>query len=570
MKAEFFEQTLRFLQDAFGTSRNIAVSFYSTSELEAALVQKRLDFFISDAGFYSYARQKYQVAELVSLHVPEAYAPGKSTGSVFVVLNNRADLQSIADLRKRTAVATDRRAFGGYLVALGELQRQGYDPEKFFKDTFFLGYPAEKVIKALRNEAADVAILTTCALEDFIAAGLGKETEFRVVGAKKDTGSMTCRYSTQLYPDWVFAATPQASASLKKTVASDLLMMPPYKGYQWSVSDHYSSVEDLYRSLRVGHYEYLRTFEVVSFVKRYWPLLVAAVIFFLAIIFYNRLLAVMVDRKTRQLKAAVEETKTATLEKKEVEEELALMRRVSLVGMLTCASTREVETALTMINQNVEEITQFLKNRDSVEFDVPIARGTEARTQLHRVYTIISSIDSIGTERDGADSRLRVEVAPLLVQSVDNFKRYRNFTEIEMGGTNSTDHIRVVPFQFELVVISLLKYAVDALIDTNQMSTIRIFQFRQNRDCCIQFVFAGKLRDEMDYKDLYSVKNYTTDNQYGLGLMVCARLTENAGGSLTIEQLEDGTVRIQLLLPLDEVRPGEEGEGDAEQPRWLT
>jgi K+-sensing histidine kinase KdpD len=238
--------------------------------------------------------------------------------------------------------------------------------------------------------------------------------------------------------------------------------------------------------------------------------------------------------------------------------------------MLTCASTREVETALTMINQNVEEITQFLKNRDSVEFDVPIARGTEARTQLHRVYTIISSIDSIGTERDGADSRLRVEVAPLLVQSVDNFKRYRNFTEIEMGGTNSTDHIRVVPFQFELVVISLLKYAVDALIDTNQMSTIRIFQFRQNRDCCIQFVFAGKLRDEMDYKDLYSVKNYTSDNQYGLGLMVCARLTENAGGSLTIEQLEDGTVRIQLLLPLDEVRPGEEGEGDAEQPRWLT
>lgn len=58
--------------------------------------------------------------------------PSASEASTFVTLADRKDLDSLASLKGKTVVASRPNSFDGWLIALHEIHKLGFNPDNFF------------------------------------------------------------------------------------------------------------------------------------------------------------------------------------------------------------------------------------------------------------------------------------------------------------------------------------------------------------------------------------------------------------------------------------------------------
>ena len=98
-----------------------------TSELEDQLVRKRLDYFIGTSGFYR-KFQSFGLRSVATLFTEVAPNPRYATGSVFVVRND-SPIKKISDLKGKTALASWAKGFSSFYTPMGEIYKQGFDPE---------------------------------------------------------------------------------------------------------------------------------------------------------------------------------------------------------------------------------------------------------------------------------------------------------------------------------------------------------------------------------------------------------------------------------------------------------
>lgn len=255
-----YAETASVLKDKL-KPRNVEVSTYDLPGLEKAIAAGKLDFFISNPGFYVSSRQKLDTTALASQSNQFFGRPDRALGSVFVVPKQSSHIFSLRDLRGKSVCVVAPNAYGGLYIALGELNRRGFDPDKFFSSVHYSGYPMPKVLEELKAGRCEAAIVRTCLLEELSASGQIKENEFRVIEPRPSGSKEHCIRSTELYPGWVFAATKNTSEALRKETTKILFSLPAVQGNEWSVPRNFADLENLYKNLKVGHYEYLRNWD---------------------------------------------------------------------------------------------------------------------------------------------------------------------------------------------------------------------------------------------------------------------------------------------------------------------
>lgn len=215
--------------------KSVELSF---ENLQKAIKAGELDFFIAPSGFFAYVAESAGARHIATRHPQGAKDPSKSVGSVFVVRANDSRFNTLSDLVRVSVAATDSNSFDGWIIALGELLLQNLDPKRLFSVITYTGYGIPDVASMVLNKQVDVGILKTCDLEQFEREGTIAKGALRVLNPKNDS-LISCKVSTDLYPDVVFASLPKADSNLVKTVSVGLLTMDRTRG---GVSFDYTTI----------------------------------------------------------------------------------------------------------------------------------------------------------------------------------------------------------------------------------------------------------------------------------------------------------------------------------------
>jgi diguanylate cyclase (GGDEF)-like protein/PAS domain S-box-containing protein len=224
-------------------------------EFGAALQRKAVDFVYTNPEHYVALRGSRKLQALATVN-------GR-TGDQIVdrfggVLFSRAGspVQDLAGVRGRRVAAVGKFSLGGFLLADDTLRHAGINlGSADVAELRFIGLPHARVVEQVLAGAADVGIVRTGVLEALVQAGQLKWDDIQVL-APRPPGAFPQRVSTDLAPEWPWAALPHVAPQVVAQVRAALLALPAdgdaaiqgqHAGF--SAPANYAPVEDLMRRL---------------------------------------------------------------------------------------------------------------------------------------------------------------------------------------------------------------------------------------------------------------------------------------------------------------------------------
>lgn len=225
----------------------------------AGLVE--FDFLLTNPSSYVEVEQFYGARALATLNNKRANAAQSRFGSVIFTHVRNTDILTLNDLKDRTLMAVSEPAFGGWRVAWLEMLEQGFNPHSKLKSLEFTesGTQAEVVYSVLDGKV-DAGVVRTDQLERLEAAGKIDMRYLRILN-NKDVKDFPFFLSTQLYPEWAFAALKHVPEESVKQVADVLLAISEKsnaaqtgKYIGWITPKDYRPVKQLMQGLKVGPY----------------------------------------------------------------------------------------------------------------------------------------------------------------------------------------------------------------------------------------------------------------------------------------------------------------------------
>lgn len=284
--------------------------------LGPAVERGEVDFVITNPGLYIELEARYGVTRMLTLRNLRQGKPYTVFGSVIFTRTDRADIQTLNDLKGKSFMAVDKNAFGGFLMAWREFKDLGIDPFRHFSELQFVGLPQDPIVYAVRDGKVDAGMVRTDMLERMAADGKIRLSEFRVLNPQQVSG-FPFSLSTRLYPEWPFARARHTSDELAQNVTVALLSLTPNspaakasRSAGWTVPLDYTRVHDLYRELRVGPYENHGKMSWADAWSHYWHWVVAILSAFLAlggvVAYILRLNRVLHQSQARVLKTSGE------------------------------------------------------------------------------------------------------------------------------------------------------------------------------------------------------------------------------------------------------------------------
>lgn len=540
-----YAETASVLKDKL-KPRNVEVSTYDLPGLEKAIAAGKLDFFISNPGFYVSSRQKLDTTALASQSNQFFGRPDRALGSVFVVPKQNSHIFSLRDLRGKSVCAVAPNAYGGLYIALGELNRRGFDPDKFFSSVHYSGYPMPKVLEELKAGKCEAAIVRTCLLEELSASGQIKENEFRVIEPRPSGSKEHCIRSTELYPGWVFAATKNTSEALRKETTKILFSLPAVQGNEWSVPRNFADLDNLYKNLKVGHYEYLRNWDWKEFIRNYWSFILIVFVVMIAVFLHNLILKRQVERRTERLRQAMKEKLAEHQAAVNANRHLHDMEKINLVGMLSSMIAHELRQPLTVIRNYAEGLKEIAHSPD---YDTKILDEAlkVVDEQSIRASSIIEHMRGL---IKGKESKVRdVDLNSFVPIVIDTYKELGGKYEIKFVTSAAAPiTVQIEPTQFEIVLLNLLNNASEAITQQETRPVITVGISCENGEAAVSVRNEGFLEHKEAFDNLFAVKNSTKANGLGLGLAIAARVIERWGGQLSIHQHHKEVIAC-ILLP---------------------
>ena len=191
-------------------------------DMNTAFAEQQLDYIFTNPQHFTLLKRKRPLDTLVTLMPLAEGVPVNQFGGVIFTRAERDDINRFADVSRHHIAATFEESFGGYLMQRWELYRRGYDTKK----VTFTGMPHDRVVRAVLNNEADVGSVRTGILEAMVKEGRLDLTQIKVIEPVTPSHFPQV-HSTELYPEWPFAAMPHVSAALNKQLTIALLNIQP-------------------------------------------------------------------------------------------------------------------------------------------------------------------------------------------------------------------------------------------------------------------------------------------------------------------------------------------------------
>lgn len=240
---------------------DFVVEALEIGELEQAVASRRLDFVLTNPGHYVLLSQRSGLsAPLATLAADVGGEPLSAFAGVIFTRADDNSINTLADAAGKYIALTSQKSLGGYQMQALEFKRAGLELPDAHR-MLVTGMPQDKVVDAVLSGKADVGFVRSDLLESLIREGKLEHGQIKVINLQPMPG-LPFSASTQLYPEWPFAALPHIDESLARRVAAALFSLEENKAATRALGIHgfvvpadYSSVRDLLRELRAPPYD---------------------------------------------------------------------------------------------------------------------------------------------------------------------------------------------------------------------------------------------------------------------------------------------------------------------------
>lgn len=539
---ETFVPTIEHMQKTLKDYK-VTVVELQQNNLLANVVKERPDFLVSSAGNFVTLISKLGAQQIATVSRNHAYSPKEAVSSVFIVRNDRKDLQKISDLKGKVLSATEPHDFDGMLVGMGEIATRGFEPDTFFSKTLFSHYQYPDVATYVKVGAADVGILGTCQYEKLLTTGQIQPGEFRVLEAKNNTEA--CIRSTERYPDTVFYALDTAPIDEVKAVSLSLLSMP--KGefdFEWVPASGFLKVYDLMKSLKLGPYEHLRETTVKDFILSHQKELLLAALLLCAILVHVVRVNWLVNRRTEELKFALAVQRATERKARENRQKLDLLEKSRVISQMSSIFAHEVKQPITNLIYYASALSLLLQQLgvkdDRVEYALK-----QMNSQAKRTSDIVEHVRSYAKHKANRSEVFNlVEVIRRTINSI-------NKEEIEGVQTTANLPQEAIAvgdsFEIELAVLNVLKNALKAAKNSlNPQTSVSVTA--QKHMWKITITDNGPKISEEIFSALGRPTSTSKKDGLGVGLSIVLSIIENNGGHLTFRRIEPNGIAVDLFV----------------------
>ena len=464
-----------------------------------------------------------------------------------------SSFRSIEDLKGARASVSTESGFTGYLIPMGEIQKQGYDYETFFSEVFVTGPGgrAARSIAQLKTGAIDVAILRQCWLEEWDEAHPEDVGRFRVLpsGRHEDMGPAPCRRSTALYPAWVVATTPSTPPAISKAVLETIFAMPSTEsGHYWSVGTDFQSIDDLYRTLRLGPYAYLREWTF----RRVWDEYRLPITLFLAFLLAWFVHSVRVTRlvavRTAELTEALQREHKLKRIAADTNERLIKLQRVGIVGQISSMIAHELRQPMGALSLYTKSARRLLQ-RGVTDTGMLLGILDKLESQTARANSIIEDVRSYAKGR--AQVRTRTNLRAVICEAVSAWRATGRFAQVNVVSVADFDvWFEANALEWEIVVLNLIKNAAEAAQHVDHpLVSVELEKTAPDR-ALLKVVDNGPSIDDEQWKKLKSPLETGKAEGMGLGLSIVRGIVEAHGSRLTFKRNRTRGVTAQIDVEL--------------------
>lgn len=538
---------LQHLQDTLPAYR-FSLQYFDHNGLNQAVESGSIDFLITNPGQYVELESRYGITRLLTLDsgMQEGGASGAAFGSTVIALRSRADLQQLQDLRNQRLAVVGQEAFAGYQILWGEMARIGMDPAVDSSRLIRTGLPMEQVVQAVLDGKADAGVIRTCLLESHPQW----QQQLRVVAPMLLPG-FPCASSTRLYPNWPVASLRGTSPELAKLLTASLLGMSVAQDrMSWSVPADYQSVHELFRTLQIGPYAYLREPTLMVLAQRYWPWVAGLALLIVLWIVYTVHVEHQVRARTAALQQALDMRDALEEKAREAKEQADHMARLSVLGELSSTLAHELNQPLAAIGNYARSLLRRADQQRLTDDAVRTAAG-EMATQADRAADIVTRIRSFSRKRSAQSGP--VSPVRLAQDAIALFRGMMVHPPTVLVDSRLPDEVLVDAdaLQIQQVLLNLLKNGWDAtreLESGHQTLQLSVDGDAQNVRLSVQD--DGEPVSAVALESLFQPFYTTKPDGLGLGLAICRTIAEAHGGRLDARAGDAGRgLKFTLSLP---------------------
>lgn len=547
---------MAYLQEKIPELR-IEPHYYTTQELTRAIERREVEFFLGSSGFYvsMIPKSVRDVATLISPNFPD---PNQVVAGAIFVRADRRDLTDIASLEGKTAVSTHPLNFMTYQINLGEIAKAGYDPDRFFHETLFTNNRPVEVMRAVLEGRADVGFLRACMVEGISARNPEFQGKFRFINRRLGPREerLGCRYSTDAYPGWTMAVVPHTPPAITHRVALALLSMKPEEtpaGYSWSLATNFEDINNLFRTLRIGPYEYLRHWTVKRIFEQFWPALLFLLGVFLTWVLHWWRVEKLVVRRTRELEAALVRERETEENARRLTGRLEALQRTRTVEQLSSIFAHDLGQPLSAMRyalRGLETLLRRAKTGDAREGDDErIAECLKTlRAQLGRSADMIERVRSYAKRRDGRENPVDLKtVAEEVARELGQSKSSRTAVTLDLPAEETV--VEGNNLELFLLLLNLLKNAQRATEEAGATTPVRVRLFRTAEKIRLTVENDGRLLSEEEVARLGTPFSTTSEDGLGLGLVIVQSIAEAHRAKLLYRARETGGLSVSLDFP---------------------
>lgn len=546
-------KTVELLARTFGENNFEARVMRETRSASKADVA---DLVLGSAGTYrkSVRVGARDLATLISDYFPD---PNLGEGALFVSLKS-SGIRAFGDMKGKTAVFLDPNAFSGYEAALGEVAERGENPDSFFGASIFADASMPREIDLLRSGAADVAAVRTCFLEELRERG-EDISDLQPVALRFDKpADFQCLASTRLYPNWTLFSTPSASPEVARKSVVALFSMPELaNGVHWGVASDFTPVDGLYRSIRRGPYEYLRTWTWAHFWESYRAEILFAAAFVILVVLYGFAVSWLVGKRTRELERALGAKRLADEERARAQLRLERLQKSAVTSQMSYVIAHELRQPLSAILSFTHGVKK-LADREDCPGRPLILHGLERiGEQAELAEEIVQRVRDHVKERGGA--RAEVDLNEVVRRAASTLESAGSFAgRLSLRLSEAPLPVLGDPLELELIAINLVKNAMEAAQAGAEGAkggpsvavTLRADYAGELPRAVLEVEDSGEPLTDEAFRKLEGGAGSRKEDGLGVGLEIVRMFLSGYGGHLSFERLPERGLRARATLLL--------------------
>ena len=551
-----------YIESMFGED---SVNFYllNRADLSAAIRTNQVDFFIADPDSFALEQSLGGVEELASLWPNMSKSPLAVSASVLFMKREGGEAgpekASISAALGKNFAAGYPSTVGGWLAAAGEISRRHvYSYEEFKNRTSFTGSDLKLVVDAVKRDGSVVGILPACEFESMVRKGYVSRRDITVLGERSGDG-LACLHSTDVYPGPVFATLTSTDPTVQKAMTAVLLGMSGKRyGAEWALPVTNRSVFDLYYELKEGPSRDLAGWSLERFLREHAELIAVSLLMLFMILGYATILSVLVRRRTKALRSALDERDRIEAEVAQSRQHIANLERTGIVGQMSTIIAHELKQPLGAITNYGHGLLRRLHrgNVDPKSFEEAL---TEMVDQAERAAKIVDRVRSYA--KHDYPPRQEADLSIIIENAIRTFRRSRTTNAQLVVRMHSHSMAEVDSWEIELAVLNLLKNAADAISGVPE-PRIEV-ELKPDADGHWLLTVGDNgpyLSDEQLSHFFKPLQTSKGEKGMGLGLSIVSNIAERHAGNITVARNGTRGVKFTITLP----RLSRTGKGGAE------